>query len=829
MIQIGRKKMKIRTCLFIILILAGVSSFALQFPQDWDKVNASRTLPGNPGGNAALGRNVLYSISPQAPEDFGPEKSKLTDDKIIADSEIVFRHNDSVGFYYAGYTISSHHGISLVMDLEKTVNLHSSVIRLLNPSTQMSWWRLPQRVTLAVSRDGKDFYRVKTWKKFSTYGREEPGVREDYYYVEEKDREFFYPLTFDLRGIGARYVALSIQGESFLFWADEWQVFEMPEADPLLAEDKRSATVYQPGNRYPIPMGKAAEEKLTPRDSVYFGPAKDEMVIPTNMPLPQYIDFTDYRNKETRSELEQLVIELPRDVQILPSSLMEAQSVTTELFDLKGLPYKRIQLEWPLKGSLMRNIATMWTFNRLLGPIFLNTSKEHQGEQAARFYAVGPDGPFSAVECPIRTISVPAVPKIDVFPVGLSWMSGFEKEAWPDFFENYTRLGFNNIRVSAGMVDLEKKQVKPQYEEFLQKAREHDLKLTMVDGGTNRLHRYEPESKCLNDKNPFLCPSYFGEGFDEIVKEIATAAEVLKPHNVWWNIEAYGYAFLREGCTRCEKGIEESGLEPLDYFATCGTRILTGLRGALDGDERLERVGLYDLWPTAGSRLEAHGMHDADTINTYGHASVYHETFLFEDCYPEGVNTAMPHLYCAGLVDVLHDLMARPGARLLDKKWSHINVLSTGTFGEYPSFKVEPVIYEQVLNEGGIDFYNLSNFDTPLDFYYFAKALSTLAPYQPLLDRGRCRLNWKGTNSRLYYTAFSDGQSALLMIGNYTSLEQEETRIHLPVEEVASLVDLLDEEAQLEPKYHTLSISVPPQGFRLLLVNGRQALDKGEQ
>ena len=761
-------------------------------------------LPPGGGENIALGRPVAYSVQPNNPGEL-LEASKLTDGKRTADPGFNWPPETSVGFHYPGYGISSHRGINMVIDLGEIQPVHGSRVTLFNASAVMAWWRLPKRVTIAVSRDGKTFHHVQTWEKLTAV---EPGIMSSgTFAVNERDRVSPYDLGFDLRGIEARYVALNIVGESFVFWVDEWEVFG---ASPHSALPQRNDRLYGDETRFPLPMGV---DGLSPGDTVLFGPAKDYVAVSTTIPAPQYIDLGDYRSEDKQPPLT-LIMELPAGIRLLDSPLLEG-SVTID--EHGSVTTVTIDAEAACKTGLLRATAGAWSRAQLLGPLFLGVEGAVSEGGIARFHARSGERAYAATECPVRTIAIPDVPRMEVFPIGLSWMTGTERNAWPEFLENYQRLGFNNVRVSAGDVDLETGQIRESSRPFIEAAEATGLKLTLVDGATHRHHRYKPDAKCTNETNSLLCPSYFGEGFDATLNEVKRVAEALRPHSVWWNIEAYGYAQLREGCTRCDSGIKSSGLSPLDYFRTCGQRILEGLRNSLEGDDRLERVGMYDLWPTRGGRLEGHGMHDADTLVAHKQIAVYHETFLFEDAYPQALNTAMPHLYCAGLVDVLHTHMARPSVELLDRPWPHVNVLSTGTFGEFASFKVEQMIYEQVLNEGGIDFYRMADFDTPMDFHYFAKALRTLGAFEALLAKGRCMPEWKGLNRRLYYTAFGTEEEALLLIGNYNSPQKEYVRIQIQGTRDAAVEDVL-RNAPVEHREGTVLLEVPVQGVRLLHV-----------
>jgi hypothetical protein len=150
----------------------------------------------------------------------------------------------------------------------------------------------------------------------------------------------------------------------------------------------------------------------------------------------------------------------------------------------------------------------------------------------------------------------------------------------------------------------------------------------------------------------------------------------------------------------------------------------------------------------------------------------------------------------------------------MDKGGLLIPWLSPGTNGEFAPSLQEPSILETLLNGArGFTYYTYTDFD-PMDFYYQAKALHELAPYETLLKGGK-PVPYKGDNPDLHYTCFASDHEALLLIGNYRGNPKGAVTLKLPFSSAAKV--LLDGKP-LSIKNNSVSLDVPPGEFRLVYV-----------
>lgn len=184
----------------------------------------------------------------------------------------------------------------------------------------------------------------------------------------------------------------------------------------------------------------------------------------------------------------------------------------------------------------------------------------------------------------------------------------------------------------------------------------------------------------------------------------------------------------------------------------------------------------------------------------------------FNQIYPKYVKQAQPSLYVAGRAQYVHDSI-RKNYHLMKNK-AILPWLSAGTYGEVEPFTMEQMVLEALLNGAcGITYYCYEDFDTPLDFYYHAKALAEVAPYEDLIVDGQV-LNPTGSNKDLTYSGVKKGSEMLLLIGNYQKVNNTSTTVELPLDSVSQIKDLRS--GQLLKAEKTLSIEVPPGEIRLL-------------
>ena len=144
--------------------------------------------------------------------------------------------------------------------------------------------------------------------------------------------------------------------------------------------------------------------------------------------------------------------------------------------------------------------------------------------------------------------------------------------------------------------------------------------------------------------------------------------------------------------------------------------------------------------------------------------------------------------------------------------------LTAGTYGEFEPYKLEQMILEALLNGAcGITYYCYTDFDTPLDFYYHAKALAEIAPYEDLIMDGEI-LEPSGSNQQLTYSGIKRGNEMLLLVGNYRNAPGN-TAYTAPFANVTQIKDLRS--GKVLPAANPIKLDVPEGGIMLLYITGK--------
>ena len=142
-----------------------------------------------------------------------------------------------------------------------------------------------------------------------------------------------------------------------------------------------------------------------------------------------------------------------------------------------------------------------------------------------------------------------------------------------------------------------------------------------------------------------------------------------------------------------------------------------------------------------------------------------------------------------------------------------IPYLTAGTYGEFESYKVEQMVLESLINgAGGITYFDFNSFDTPLDFYYHAKAMAAIQDHEDLIMDGIPQ-DITGSNKKLVYSITVKGNEAILLIGNYDRAKPE-TTVELPF--APSVIRDLRTKETLKSSGRTLKLNVPGSDIRLI-------------
>ncbi|MFI4912334.1 MAG: hypothetical protein ACIAQZ_11770 [Sedimentisphaeraceae bacterium JB056] len=723
--------------------------------------------------NLSYNKPVYYSIPPDSPAD-NTSSSKLTDGQTNPSGQKL--DNMTVGWRWAGYDKVDSQGLYVCVDLGENKPIGEISLSVFTDTIATAFYKAPKKITAMISSDGENFYEVKTLCKSSAYGNHLPKNVETFSLDEYTPVRKTNKITFNTKGAPARYVGFRIVSEYFMFWMDEIQVMSSGSGID------NNSSIYNSENRKPFYIGHGLAQK----DSIYFGPTQDQLVVAQNADIPAILSFGDYRGSgndvfspatsNTCYEMT-FVIDLPSDISIAENEPFSYNLILTDDYvenDTNRTKYtfRLIASEngvaYPGVGKGSRG-RLLWDV--YFGPIYFKTQTDFQGQQEAYFYCVMNDGTeISKIKVPIYSIQIPQTQPVENSYVGLAWMEDFFALQWPDFFNNYKSIGFNTVSTFPRRYTTTNGNLPQEALDFYDDIVSEGLKKCYVESPLAVL-RYIDGTGCTSHPDTSVCPSYTGTEYWDDINTIHSYWNQINPDYVFYDIEVFDGDLLSRvaSCTRCQAAISQSGLSTEEYLKKCGQRILEDLRGDVSSipEIRNEKIGSYHI----------------DVEN-----SPYQNVFSFTDSfpnYPDNLDFGMPSWYLAGTLESIHERCTNQYTEIQQTKL-YIPWITAGTYGEFCSFKIEPMIYEIFINGGGgVAFFSYLDFDTPLDYYYTAKALKTINTYSDVFESGNPIVSWTGTNSKMSYSAIKSDDKYILMIGNYSDTQQT-TSFQIPYNDAKS-------------------------------------------
>jgi len=707
------------------------------------------------GNNLALGTKVRLIPKPNyhLTTDAGDE-TDLTDGKLSSkiDDRIWF-NKDSVGYYNNGDRVS------IVMDLGEVKPVDRVVVRALGGSGK--GFRYPSSFEVLVSRDAKVWYSSVIQTKLQPAEASQADFRTTFYYPEESlwpdavMKPFRLPVHAD-----ARYLIVRVKMDQH-FFSDEIAVIEAK------TRDNEFNRVYQ------------SKGMVIPLEGISVHPRVPKLAVVAGVAAPQKFEVDDLRQENIPVRKAVVHLELPEGLNV---SGLEGKP-----FLKSGRKYNKFTI--PLDKKLKMKV------------IYILSSENISGNLPnAELYAEydGKTGPRCVL--PVKTVKLAPFKTFQKLPVCLAWMTGERVlHSWPDFLKNYRRFGFNEVGVFPRYWYRSKNpDLAPRKKDY-QELSAAGFRLVMNDSTFHEMMVGKPAGHEIfcRMKKPcrLVCPSYTGEYYKKEMDRVARCVALCKPNSVGLDIECFNHIkqAIRE-CKRCREAIAASGKSGEEYMRDCGTRQINDISEAVAKGAKEAGIPVPKLY--------FYGLQDK------------HGLVTFSEVYPKYLNAAQPSLYVGGHPEVIHKVI-RANYRKLGKR-DIIPWLSPGCYGEFDSELVEPIVLEAFLNGSrGIWYYSFGDFaDSPLDFYYHARAIAKLAPHEELLIRGKYG-EIAGSNSRMFYSSVSDEKEALILIGNYFRANPA-TSVNLPFDTVGSVRDL--DTGKLLPASKELTLEVQPGKFRLLHV-----------
>ncbi|HRU05280.1 MAG TPA: discoidin domain-containing protein, partial [Candidatus Brocadiia bacterium] len=719
------------------------------------------------GENLALGKPVRFSAAP----DYRLTVKGGTDEKDLVDGKLSSRLDDRIWFAAdaVGWYMHPTTTYNILIDLGQVQPVDRVVGRFLGGRAGLAF---PKSFRAVVSEDGKTFYAVSSLEKLQP-GEKDQSDWKSFYFLPEDGVAYVYPFLLPVR-TKARYVGLSVTGASGAVFSDEIAVIK--------------------GAFDPAAASYAGLEQVSfVTDGVIFRPAKTPLAITTNINTPNFFFVSDCRQAQDAKKPVTCVIELPAEIETLSPAV--SGTFTSEAFERDGRAWKRLRLA---AGASVAKLK--------MPPFYFQIAKGASLPKDARavFYAECEGVAPNRFETPIAAVAVPVVPPLKRLHVSLAWTHEGQMIGWPGFWDAWPALGFN--AVSCFPRYWKDGKPSPEVQAFFDDARRRGCKLIYNESPFHVMegkHKKEKElySQFKDGTTGSLCPSYRGKFYQEEIRRVADCFAASNADFVFYDIECW-YNGAREAsrCQVCSDRQKASGKPMADYLATLGPEMWRDMRNAI----------------AAKAKVMGRPMPVIGSYNNHAAAEPHHMVMDFKAAWPQWLDQSQPSLYVRGDARLVHKSIRTNYAFL--KKRATLPWLSAGTYGEFEPRLLEHMILEALVNGAcGFTYYKFDDFDTPMDFYYQAKALAQIAPCEDLvMDSAPCEV--KADNDKLWYSACRKGGEMLILVGNYDRAPNGKATIALPFAKVAAIRDL--RAAKTLPAAAALSVDVAPSDIALFYVKG---------
>lgn len=711
-------------------------------------------LERSKGINLILNRPLLYAPKP----DYVHTRNGNTDPTDLTNGRLSPRTDDriwfeksSVGWYNTG------NDIYIRMDLGKVQSVSKIVMRILGGTNGN--FKFPKQFKVFVSKDGVKYHQAFSMEKLAPNEQGQCDWKNYYYLPEDAAHPNTRCYPFEL-GVNAeaRYVILNIAGTTGAVFSDEMVCLKAEKKDSGFNQ-----AYSNPGQEIPM-------------SGLIIRPRVTEIALLNGIAAAQWFRVTDMRTAENFYKDIDYVIEVPEGVTV---------------YDQKGNPYPKSK-----KYVLPLNRITK-PGQKIHNPfVFLKADGNVTGNLVVYARSGGVDQ-FKTV-LPLRTVTIPEIKPFKRLELSLSWLSDGVIPMWPDYLKIWRKLGFNIVTMfprnwtNSGTIAHRKK--------LMDQVRAAGFPIIMNDSPYHEMHRHmkkHPEICCTipGQKTITLCPSYRGPLFDQEMERIKKNVILTKPDYVYWDIETWTSAHqTAPHCTRCQEGMKRTGKNVNEYLLMMGDETNAALKkavaaGAAEAGIPMPKIGSY--------AREA--------------SKPFYYIEDWKTSYPAFMDMAQPSLYVVGRAVDVHDRVLANYKLMKNKRI--IPYLTAGTYGEFEPYKVEQMVLESLVNgAGGITYFDFNSFDTPLDFYYHAKALAALQDHEDLIVDGVPQ-DITGSNKKLVYSITVKDNEAILLVGNYDRATPE-TTISLPF--VPTVIKDLRENKSLAPSGKTLNLNVPRSDVRLI-------------
>lgn len=737
--------------------------------------NRQRWRTATEGTNMALGKNVTFDPQPNTKWTRN-NATELTDGKIASGKDDrLWLHPDAVGWF------SPINGANIIVDLGSVQPVRKVVIRIVGGSLDPGYIKFPDQLTAYASKNGTDYFETASLKKVQVTDIAMSNWKTHYYLPEMPTSKNCIPYThpFELSiNADARYVVIYSPFQS-------WNTMVTDEVAVIKEENQAKASGYN------LCYGGSPKDLF--HKNFIITARHNELTIPENINAPNFLIFED-RYPAKLGNIS-YTFDFPKNVTCHPVSSYPDNIKVFSGEEIKG---ERKIFKFKSVIDYAQTVQLAKSFG--LGPFFFKGSVKNIPEQE-RYVRITTfiDGKenYSKV-LPLKSISIPEVKRFTSLLARLD-MHPMYAIAFPEFLADMTHIGLTHFLVMPILYP------GATSSDIYNKARAAGFKIT------NKMHpsyvmykNKDKEFRCIGHDRG-VCPSYRGKLYQELLRDIEKAVKECPPDYICFDEEEFDPGKLGiVNCSRCNELRKAKGMSWQTFIPWV---IADYVKGYCEAAKKVS--------PQNNIRISAYSFNPCWSGYNYdGYNIPYLGGY---NLFPKYINSTEPCYYndnpraLDALISKLFDTVKNPFL---------INTYITATAGasselNMPFYKMEQLILQNYMSgAGGTIIHTFRSLESPMDYYYIAKALGELSPYEDIILKGN-KSAVESSDATLLCTMRTWGDKSLLLVGNYGSLNDKETVITLPftpsgITDIAFNCTL--------PVEKKIKLTVPKDGFRFLFI-----------
>ena len=695
------------------------------------------------GVNLAAGKKVRFYPEPNraATKKGNTDETDLTDGKLVTESICIYDQKGAVGWQHPRLD-----RCAFAIDLGSVQPVGKTVLRIsggfLNGTKQGSAGMFPERIDVWVSKDGKNWYKASYLQKLQVNEKADADWKTLYYLPEGHGTipPYVYPFQLNVNA-EARYIYFDFTTAYYIFSMDEIAVLKGDPATP----------------GFNSPYSGTPKELL--KKQAALTPFYSEFYVARNVNVPNFFRFDDNRDEKPKTDVISYSIDLPAQIQYIPEDGPQYQGGTRKLTKTEK---KDGRVTYHVSSS--GNYASFVRIAKYeIGPFYFRAAGDVPEKERYMEMTTFANGKVCGeVKMKLNVIDIPEVPRLKHLMMAGTWFTSRVMYSWPETMKSMRHLGFNALSLHDQVTKVNQK--------YLDEARKNGFKIIGVP--TNRIKlRKTPEAQCTNWKkirsHNHLCPTYRGKHYQELCNEIVERRmKELNPDYLHLDYEFFFSPEVFASCEKCEALRKSRNMSRKDYAEWA---MAESFKGVLKAARRAAPKALIGSYLYCIDRLDECG---DDMVSLFGAKLLYPKYLdeLHTGCYQTNINLVIKavrtnYLYTRDPKKVLIYLTAGNGAYFTEE------------FGIVTYFS----LLEAYMNGAyAIAYFVDRSFASPIDYYYMAKGLKLLAPYDEFLVKASMDEKFKGSDPNLTYTLRKDGKDALLLVGNYQKRKEASTFLPLP-------------------------------------------------